>query len=338
MIALTGNSCALSNRQPEKIPPVRTVDAGAVGGVIDLDYSPDGRYVLSAHPGKTAILWETDTWTCKSTFSPEGDIAVLANTFDFMPDCNHAVMAVSDKTLRMWDLETGEKRTIASGYSGTGDCAITPDGKAVLAVSGEKQESVTLWDIETGKEIRTFSGSNDTITAMAISPDGALLLLGGQAYAEVWDVSSGTLKFKLVPDSSVVINVSGSNYGPDTPQVNRATIIATSISFSSDGTRALVADDTPSVNIWDVGTGSHIKGYIGYGPCAALTPDGKYALAQYMSDYLVLVDIDTNEVKCTFEGHSSFIRSLAISPDGHWAVSGGASTIRVWDLEAALND
>ncbi len=61
--------------------------------------------------------------------------------------------------------------------------AMTPDGKQI--VSGSQDKTVRVWDIETGKTLRVIRGEVapgnwGMIFALALSPDGGQLAVGGQ--------------------------------------------------------------------------------------------------------------------------------------------------------------
>ena len=67
----------------------------------------------------------------------------------------------------------------------------------------------------------------------------------------------------------------------------------------------------------------------------AFTPDGK-RIASVSANFLMLRDADTGAELGVGYGHEGYIQSLAMSPDGKYAVTGGLDrTIRVWEIPTA---
>jgi serine/threonine protein kinase len=104
----------------------------------------------------------------------DGPVAVAA----FAPDGRSAISCGADRTLRMWDLETGEERRLAESPFEIGCLAAAPG--RVLSGMGV---GVRIWDLQTGKEAGRLTGHTDAVRAVAASADGRLALTGGD---ELW--------------------------------------------------------------------------------------------------------------------------------------------------------
>ena len=67
----------------------------------------------------------------------------------------------------------------------------------------------------------------------------------------------------------------------------------------------------------------------------AFTPDGR-RIASVSANFLIIRDADTGAELGVGYGHDGYIQSLAVSPDGKFAVTGGLDrTIRVWEIPTA---
>jgi len=91
-------------------------------------------------------------------------------------DGKNIVSASTDKTIKIWDLISGQERRTLQGH--TKDvCAvdITADGKYIVSASWDK--TIKVWDLQSGKEITTFTGEA-SFYCCAIAPDGRTIVAG----------------------------------------------------------------------------------------------------------------------------------------------------------------
>ena len=78
-----------------------------------------------------------------------------------------------DKTVRLWDAESGEAVATLEGHSHSVNSVVfSPDGKRVA--SGSWDKTVRLWDAESGEAIITLEGYIDS-RQLTFSPNGSLL-------------------------------------------------------------------------------------------------------------------------------------------------------------------
>ena len=76
------------------------------------------------------------------------------------PDGRQVVSGSDDKTLRVWDLASGETVRTLSGHTGAvWAVAVTPDGRQ--AVSGSEDNTLRVWDLASGETVRTLSGHTE---------------------------------------------------------------------------------------------------------------------------------------------------------------------------------
>src|SRR5205823_4323707 len=72
-------------------------------------------------------------------------------------DGKRLLTSSSDKTLRLWDTDTGKCLCVFEGHTGRiVGAALSPDGRRVLSGSGDR--TVRLWDATTGKELQQMTG------------------------------------------------------------------------------------------------------------------------------------------------------------------------------------
>ena len=103
-------------------------------------------------------------------------------------DGTRAVSGSSDRTVRVWDLVTGQPRAVLAGHRRpVWVVAVTADG--TRAVSGSGDRTVRVWDLATGQPRAVLAGHRHPVLAVAVSPDGTRVVSGGLGELRVWDLA-----------------------------------------------------------------------------------------------------------------------------------------------------
>ena len=124
------------------------------------------------------------------------------NNLMFTPDGAQIISVSEDKTVRVWDVATGEMKNkfesqIGDGYEGVLYASdISPDGK-VLAIGGypvisEKENYVALIDLSKGVQIAiAMTGSPEVINALGFLENGKYLVSAGDdGKIKIWTVGN----------------------------------------------------------------------------------------------------------------------------------------------------
>jgi WD40 repeat protein len=86
-------------------------------------------------------------------------------------DGKYVVSGSGDKTVKIWDMMSGECMKTLSGHDGdVNSVAISVDGKYV--VSGSKDKTVKIWDMMSGECMKILSGHDGDVNSVVISVDG----------------------------------------------------------------------------------------------------------------------------------------------------------------------
>jgi len=102
-----------------------------------------------------------------------------------------AISGSSDKTIRLWDIQTGRELKRFEGHTERVTCvAYSPQGDRIVSSSGDG--TVRLWDVDGGVELRTFKNNNQSVNSVAFSFDGRLILSGGfDGTVRISEISTG---------------------------------------------------------------------------------------------------------------------------------------------------
>ena len=231
------------------------------------------------------------------------------------PDGKRLASASYDKTVIVWDAQTGEKVRSLEGHSDwVNKVSWSPDGKRLASASEDK--TVIVWDAQTGEKIRSLTGHSAPVESVSWSPDGKRLASGsGDKTMIVWDAQTG----------EQIRSLKGHSHWIDT------------VSWSPDGKRLASASRDDTVIVWDAESGAKIHTLEGHSNCVesvSWSPDAK-RLASASRDRTVIVwDAQTGEKIRSLEGHSATVESVSWSPDGKHLASGSADkTVIVWDAQ-----
>ncbi|MCY2991083.1 MAG: protein kinase, partial [Planctomycetota bacterium] len=244
------------------------------------------------------------------------------------PDGKLAFSTGNDKTVRVWDVASGqEQRRFEGTTEDVLGVTLSHDGR--LALSGGPDKVARLWDVATGKELRKFVGSKAGIGCLTFSPDGRLALSGGwDGLVCLWEVDTGRQLRNFRGHESAVQGVA----------------------FSPDGRLALSGywfDAT--VRLWDVETGQELRQLDGHTEAVrtvAFSPDGRLALTGSEDRTMRLWDVARGKQLRAYS-HPTGVITVAFSPDGRRALSGSGGkmmpdghsidagydyTVRLWDV------
>ena len=102
------------------------------------------------------------------------------------PDGRWVVSGAGDKTIKIWDAETGKELTNISGHTmEITTCAFSPDGSRILSGEGSiviperGDNTLKIWDINTKKELAIFNCEYKCVSC-SFSPCGTKVVCGDQ--------------------------------------------------------------------------------------------------------------------------------------------------------------
>ncbi len=77
----------------------------------------------------------------------------------------------ADKTIRIWDVESGECiKTLIGHQEDVWRVIYSPDGKYII--SGSHDRTIKIWDVETGECLRTLEGHTNRVRSIDMTLDG----------------------------------------------------------------------------------------------------------------------------------------------------------------------
>ncbi|MDX2265161.1 MAG: TIR domain-containing protein [Hyphomicrobiales bacterium] len=293
--------------------------------------------------------------------------SLLVSSVGFSPDSKTILSASWDKTVRLWNAQTGGLiRTLKGHKSAIYDAGFSLDGKSI--VSGSFDSTARLWSAQTGSLIHTLEGHGKCVSAVAFSPDGKTVVSGSYDQTlKLWNTETGSVIRTLEGHGDTVWAAS---FSPDGKtiisgswdktlklwEVKTGRLIRTfeghmskvnAVAFSPDGKNIVSGSEDKTLKLWDTGTGKLIRTLEGHGStiwATAFSPDGKTIVSGSWDKTIKLWNANTGQLIQTLNAHGNIVASVSFSPNGSTIVSAGcdeydgtkftctSATVKLWDV------
>jgi WD40 repeat protein len=275
---------------------------GHTGMIRGLALSPDGALLATPSYDQTVKVWQVSGNPSSVNRDP---LSVIGN-----PITDHRLPITDHQTL-----------TAHTGYVRA--AAFSPDGK-LLATGGE-DKTIKIWRLEFGDSglsvshspVSSLSAHEGGIFALAFSPDGRLLASASTDHTiKLWDISSVngnrlSVNSEPITDYRLPITPSPSPLASLEEHTNEVHALA----FSRDGQRLASCSQDMTIKLWDM---------------TAVTGNSSSASGDPMAVHRLPITASR-----TLTGHTSWVWSLAFSPDGQTLISGSADqSVKLWDVTA----
>ena len=287
---------------------------GHSGGIWDVEFGPNGRWLASAGADGVIHLWDLDS----RQLTRLGEIDDVVMSICFSPSGATLASANGDGTVRLWDVGRGipigeplVKRTLAFKV-----IEFTPDGQGLVA--GNNDGNLYGWALPSREPLFEPIRGPDTshLAKLVFSPNGSRMA------ATSTDGKSIVLSY---PDGRPL----GQAFGPD----NRIS----GVEFAPDGLTLIGGSGDGSVRLWDVDRHKLLKttpsGHSRAIIDAGLSHDGRL-LATLGQDQLVRMwRLDRAYPAATArEVTGPKAKGLALSSDGRLLAAGDSiGVVQVWE-------
>lgn len=163
--------------------------------VLGLSFSRDGKWLASGAADKFAKIW--DVGSGRKLHSFEGHTHHVMDV-TLKPDMRTLLSAGADGIVKVWNLVTGEAQYTIKGYNKE-ITSVQFVGYDAQFLAGTAESHVRFLD-ERGRAKRSFAGAKDFVNAVAATPDGKVVIAGGQdGVLRFWNGADGKLIREFTP-------------------------------------------------------------------------------------------------------------------------------------------
>jgi len=339
-----GKICVLSafESRPEIV--------GSIAATACLALSEDGRKVASASDGEGMIrLWDVNQK--EDLADAKGGHVSEVTCLSIAPDGNALASGSKDKSVRLWNLASGECRLVVRGHEGPVQAvAFSPDGSHLATTAMDK--TVRIWSVADGQQISALH-YEWPISSLAFTADGNQLLCGGAAgvlysyevgsYQEVKSLQAGAAILALGVSRDDQFTAVGTldsslNAGLELWQRQTGRLIARiplegcqvrSLVFTPDN-RTVIAVSGEFVRGWRTATAREV--FSVHEPTASalsLSQDGRVLAIGCQRGVVRLVELLTASTIDQIQLHDGRVAAVAFSRRGFMATGGADTTIAI---------
>nr|CAB3266437.1 U5 small nuclear ribonucleoprotein 40 kDa protein-like [Phallusia mammillata] len=203
--------------------------SGHEGEIYSSKFHPEGNILASAGHERMIYFWMV-FGECENFHLIKGGHNGSILDLQFNTDGSNIFTASTDKTVGMFDTETGERIKRMKGHNAiVNACSSTKRGDQLVA-SASDDCTVKIWDTRYRGAIKTLQ-LNYQVTSVCFDDTGGNVILGGiDNDVKVYDIRTGKMTFQLCGHADTI----------------------TGISVNHDGSYALSNSMDCTMRVWDI--------------------------------------------------------------------------------------
>lgn len=324
---------------------------GHTGRVWSVAFVPKSDLLLSGGGDKIPRIWRIEGRQASATLKGHSG-AIL--TAAFSPDGKYIVTAAQDNTVRIWDKENNSSAMILNHPNWVTDVVFSPTGKSLLTVCLDG--TARIWSLPDGQIQRELSGHTDSLSQVAFSNDGALVVTADKKGLILgFDATTGEERMRLNHPGETIVDLRVLSKGlvylttdghdlwarqsdgqtSNSVKIGRMHSQAWAL-LSPDGQFAALGGQGSETTLWSSTNGKQLRSLEGSGSRVqdvVFSRSGELLAVANRDGSIQVWDVSTGKQIVNIHEHKKMANSIALSPDGQLLLTGSRDhTAHLYDL------
>ncbi|KAG5513420.1 hypothetical protein PMAC_001484 [Pneumocystis sp. 'macacae'] len=213
-------------------------------------------------------------------------------------------------------------RASLEGHSGWVTAIVSSSENQNMIVSASRDKTIIVWELTGdggyGVPKKALRGHSHFIQDLAISSDGQYVLSASwDKTLRLWDLNTGMTTKRFVGHTGDVL----------------------SVSFSADNRQIVSGSRDKTIKLWntlgDCKMTIQEGGHSDWVSCVRFSPSPSnlITVSAGWDKFVKVWELSTCKLRTNYIGHTGYINTVTVSPDGSLCASGGKdSTVMLWDL------
>ena len=322
----SSNTSTIAVASSSSLPSPTVRLTGHKGSVYALQYSPDGAVLCSTSFDKTCLLWSHRNDDEFAIPNPYANFSVLQGhknavlDCSWLPDSTRIATASADKTVMLWDSNTGQRLRKWPEHTGIVN-AVAATASEDCIVSASDDATCRLWDARQKRPTNVLETDFPVLAvATAGSSDHSIYTAGIDPKVYCWDDRK---------TQHAVYSMSGHS---DT---------VTSLAVNDAATHVLSNSMDGSLRTWDVRPycpgKRHVQTFTGHSHGAengllkcAWSANGEMVSAGSSDHRLHIWDVQSGQELYDLPGHKGCVNAVAFHPTEATVVASGSSDQQIY--------
>jgi len=324
---------------------------GYFGFNTKIQYSSDGKYIISISYNGSIIIWESATMRQISSFR---DPKIMESRYIIVSSDLKFYLSISSGTANLWEISTNKMlHRLIDRNNELRFAKFSMDGEIIVTLSSDS--TAKIWKTSTGHLIQTIDiksqskvvfFSQDSKYIIIPCEDDSIRCFNTISGILTWIIQGQIKEIKglticspdgnsiVLPDDSIA-NVFKIHSGELDATLSGHNGLVNSASFSKDGNYIVTASDDGTTKIWNsssykllrtinCNTGNKIFK-------AIFSPDGKHIATCDDGNTAEIWDTQTGNLVARLESHTKSVFSTVTSADGKFFLTLDDSIVKVWN-------